>query len=542
MHDLLTEPLIGVRTAKGDLKLNLPGTLAALLRGDVDDFTGLRAHQADPWHVMLVQLAASVMARQPEGMPPPVDEAFWHAGLLDLADGCASAWELAVEDLTKPAFMQHPLAKSTYFKDYEPNGPTATHPDKLDVLVTSKNHDLKASRATANDLASWLFALVTFQTTSGYLGSGNYGTARMNSGTGSRCIVSLVSEKSPSRRFSEELAVVRSMRTRALMSGLAFRDRGVVLTWLRPWPRDAAQYSLASQHSKPATLEPWFIEAVRLVRLQRSGNDLVAYSSTSAARQVGPKSFDSGDVCDPWSPINVSDTKKVRSSLTLSASGWSPERVSQLLFQQGFELTDLQRPRANQRTSGWFIASVLARSKKGTEGFHRVILPVPAKALLTLGVASEREQLAKFAETLRVDAAAAEATLRVALKMLALGGAEKSEGKKGKKGKKEDTSSRWVRDSIEAFTRRWRDHYFESLWLSAEKPSANIRRAWQTRLVDQARFVLRAAEQRLPSPVGRRWRARVVASDLLDRSLRKRGFFQSAADLPSGFTVNREGQ
>jgi len=107
MHDLLHDPLIGVRTPAGVQRLSLPGLLAALSAGQVDGYTGLRAHQADPWHVFLVQLAASIQARRPTDVLP-TDAAYWREGLLDLADGIPEAWQLVVEDVTKPAFMQHP--------------------------------------------------------------------------------------------------------------------------------------------------------------------------------------------------------------------------------------------------------------------------------------------------------------------------------------------------------------------------------------------------------------------------------------------------
>ncbi|WP_201789548.1 hypothetical protein, partial [Cronobacter sakazakii] len=65
MHDLLTDELIGVRTPEGERHVSLPTLYALLAQGAVDGYTGLRAHQADPWHVFLVQVAASIQARRP---------------------------------------------------------------------------------------------------------------------------------------------------------------------------------------------------------------------------------------------------------------------------------------------------------------------------------------------------------------------------------------------------------------------------------------------------------------------------------------------
>jgi CRISPR system Cascade subunit CasA len=146
MHDLLCDPLIGVRTPTGERRVSLPDLLATLSAKHVEGYTGLRAHQADPWHVFLVQLAASIQARRPTH-ELPTDPAYWREGLLDLADGKASAWHLIWEDVTQPAFMQHPWkgweAEATDYGIKTVRGNAvydakATTPDELDVLVTSK--------------------------------------------------------------------------------------------------------------------------------------------------------------------------------------------------------------------------------------------------------------------------------------------------------------------------------------------------------------------------------------------------------------------
>ena len=64
-------------------------------------------------------------------------------------------------------------------------------PDDLDVLVTSKNHDLKQTMALDCAVEDWIFALVNLQTMAGFLGSGNYGIARMNGGFSARVCLGL---------------------------------------------------------------------------------------------------------------------------------------------------------------------------------------------------------------------------------------------------------------------------------------------------------------------------------------------------------------
>lgn len=509
MDDLLNEPLIGISTRSGPKRVSLPELLANLSGGAVVGYTGLRAHQADPWHVFLVQLAASVLARHPRVSGPPSDVMFWRDGLLDLAAGSANAWELQVDDVTQPAFLQHPLASADDLQTFRPKEPKALTPDELDVLVTAKDHDVKMARARPDDAESWLYALLTYQTSSGFLGAGNYGTVRMNGGFASRCVVSLVGSTSTSERFIDELAAVMAMRGAVLSGGIGFVDRGVVLTWIRPWSRDQSQYT-------PSDLEPWFIESVRPLRLVARDGGFVALGTTSRARQIGPKALENGDVSDPWLPINVADKKKGRSALTPAAAGWTPELIARMLFQRGVELTPLQRPRADMRSDAWFVGSVLIRGQGTTEGFHRFAVPVPGKARLGLQRSAERERLGRLALNLLADAKESEKSLQAALVCLVEGGPEEINFKW-------EAIVKWAESVIADLARTWADDFFPTIWRATDESVEDIQADWRIALVARTRKALREAEDRVPMPSGRRYRALVRADGFLNGSLRKKG-------------------
>jgi CRISPR system Cascade subunit CasA len=501
MHDLLSEPLIGVITPEGPQRLSLPELLAALSAGRVTSYTGLRAHQADPWHVFLVQLAASIQARAPTETLP-TDATYWRDGLWALADGQASAWHLVEEDVTKVAFLQHPWR--SWEEDAADYGiksargktvlePKARTPDELDVLVTSKNHDVKMSRMDAQVIEAWFFALVLVQTTSGVYGQGNYGIVRMNGGYGTRSIVSWASSPNPARRFQDEVTALKGLRG-SIRQAFHYRERGTVLTWLTSWDRTTHQYTLTD-------LEPWFIEAVRPVRLRVvEGRGIVALGATSQARQIGPKNLDNGDVGDPWTPINVSDKKKGRSALTLlSADGFTPQRLTDLLFQQGFELTPLQTPPPGEGP-GWFLASGLARGQGKTEGLHQAALPVPPKARLALLRKESRETLGAFAQKLLTDANEVERALSAALVVLSEGGPENADFNR-------DAVKRWIDGMRARFAKTWEASYFPMLWRGVEESHETVRHDWQQELVNKAAALLDEASQRLPIPANRTWRA-----------------------------------
>lgn len=521
MHDLLHDPLIGVRTAEGERQVNLPELLADLCAGKIEGYTGLRAHQSDPWHVFLVQLAASIQVRrQSESLPTDADESlptdadYWREGLLDLADGKASAWHLLVEDVTQPAFLQHPWkswkeeaadygVKTVHGQTvYDPKAKT---PDELDVLVTSKNHDVKMARVGAEETEAWLYALVLLQTTSGYLGQGNHGSVRMNGGFASRPIVSWAVSLRPSTRFCHEVALLKSLRAN-IEHTYGYKARGVVLTWLHPWSRNDHQFQLKD-------LEPWFIEAARPIRLIRSpSGHLIALGATSKERQIGPKTLKNGDVGDPWIPIKVGDKKKGRSALTLSAEGFTPKLLTDLLFAQGFELTALQQPQSSDG-SGWLVASCLVRGQGTTEGFHQAIVPVPPKACLALLDKTRRETLGQLAQQMLQDAQEVQRALNTALTVLSEGGPDKADFKRVES---------WIKAVRLDFGRRWDALYFPALWRGADESHDTVRRDWQQRIVDEAQALLDEATQRLPLPANRTWRAITQAQRKFRGLLRER--------------------
>lgn len=516
MHDLLTDPLIGVRTPQGERYLNLPELLAALSAGKVEGYTGLRPHQADHWHVFLVQLAASIQARHLTDSLAE-DPVYWRDGLLDLADGMDTAWHLMVEDVTKPAFLQHPWRSwDSEAGDYgvkikrgqETFEPKASTPDELDVLVTSKNHDIKMARVTAQALDAWIFALVLLQTTSGFLGQGNYGIVRMNGGFASRSVVSWARSLNPSIRFMDEVAMLVDMREQVCTT-FHYQPRGTVLTWLTRWDR-------SSHHHYLNQLEPWFIEAARPIRL-RVGSDgtLVALGATSKSRQIGPASIDNGNIGDPWTPVNVEDKKKGRSALTLPADGFSPQRLTDLLFRQGFELTFLQEPKPGG-APGWFVASCLVRGQGTTEGFHRIELPVPPKARLALFNKQNRDTLGHFAQDLLSDAKNVQRALNTALTVMTEGGPDSADFDR-------DAIKRWVESFRAAFGQRWEASYFPILWRGADEEHETVRASWRHLLVNEAQALLDEAIMSLPIPSNRIWRAITKAQSALNGALRKNG-------------------
>ncbi|MCX7146233.1 MAG: hypothetical protein NT042_08540, partial [Sulfuritalea sp.] len=311
---------------------------------------------------------------------------FWQKGIRQLtqAEGCAddSAWLLVVEDQTKPAFMQPPAqSKELFARDYKPG---ATTPDALDVLVTSKNHDVKKSRAVDGNPEAWLFALISLQTTAGLLGKGggggmNRGIGRMNSGYGSRPRVGWQPSTRAGMQFKRDALALLAARNTLLQQPYPYSQDGKVLLWIYPWD-GTGTLALSS-------LDPFFIEIARRVRLCVNAEGIQAYTSGSAANFIAADQL-AGNLGDPWIPI----TQRTNGALTVPESGLTSELLRNLIFGEGYTPAAMQHADSSA-AGGWFSASVLVRGQGKTDGFHSAMIRIPARPRVALfggGAAHDR--------------------------------------------------------------------------------------------------------------------------------------------------------
>lgn len=389
-YSLLDEPLIRWRNADGEpQRTTLPILMAAMATDQVRDFPALRPHQRHPWYAFLVLLAAIALHRARQTQPW-TDAADWRAALQALTpdDPDGAAWCL-VAPPDRPALLQAPVPGENPV-DWKNRLQAA---DELDMLVTSKNHDLKGARARRAEPDDWLFALVSLQTQEGFLGAGNYGISRMNGGFASRPGVGVAAVGRWGARWRDDVCRLLTQRTRvAEVQGFAAED-GKALLWLQPW--DGTD-SLAMP-----MLDPLYIEICRRVRLGVAQGKLIARVTGSKATRVAAKERN-GITGDAWTPIETAEAK----ALTVSAAGFEYKLMSDLLsgtrFTQG----------AAWRLDGWpqdatleVIARATVRGQGKTEGYHERRVPISPK-LRRMLAGSQRVAVAEMAKQ-RIDAIAA---------------------------------------------------------------------------------------------------------------------------------------
>lgn len=417
MHNLLTDPLIRTNLPEA---LSLPALYAALMRDEVSLYPALRPHQDAPWHMFLAQLGALAM-RQAGRTEPPEDADSWREMIRALTPSFESdePWCLIGEDRSKPAFMQPPEPEdgATY------TGQAET-PDALDMLVTSKNHDLKQAIVKGSGLDDWIYALVTRQTGEGYGGSGNYGISRMNGSGSSRVSLSLVHMDnpeivavSPGKRLVWDTRKLLRDRERLLENCNFYpQSGGLSLLWISPWPE--------GEKLPMDRLDPWFIEISRRIRIVVNNGSIAALTGTSKGERIEAKAL-KGNTGDPWSAVNQDS-----GCLKLKSGEFSYSRLDQILFGQ-WSLPPMLNLTKFEKGMGayWLlIAQGISKWAEGpksvTEGYRERRLILPRKFASILSVRDERAALGNISKAQIEDIGRFHKCLKIAIGLFERGGAE----------------------------------------------------------------------------------------------------------------------
>jgi len=477
--NLLTEPVFCVRVGAGTQQQTLPGVLHALATADVEAFTGLRRHQRQAWHSFLVQVG--VIAAEQQGWSGAqalaVDEDGWQAALRALTAGRDEPWTLVVPDLAQPAFLQPPVPEAS-LSDWS----AVVTADGVDLLVTAKKHDVKGATVLAAAPAQWAWALLASQTGDGYGGRDLHGIARMNGGLGNRPSISHAPRAPWSQRFRRDVATLVAQLGAMRNLGPASGDRA--LLWLSPWNGGSSE-DVASCH-------PLFVEVCRRIRLSGSLGRIQAWTRPTKAPRLDAKGL-KGHVGDPWTPID----KKEAKSLTLAKTGFSYDKVVDLLFSGSYEHGAAF---AWRKGDEGILLQAMTRGQGKTEGLHERWLAVPPRVLSQRGDERARQKLDQLAQERAQDAGAVWKPLRQAVQLLQQGAPPKP-----------DWQSKAADPWRVRLNRRIDEAFFPRLWAAAEAEPTHAQEAWRGWLLGQARAVLDEAIAATPLPGVRRYRAIAAA-------------------------------
>ena len=529
MHNILTEPLIRADIGSGVIEwLPLPQVYAVLMADKVGAFPALRPHQRHAWHAFLAQLGA--MAMHKAGMSdPPEDDNAWRNLLRGLTASDwpdDEPWQLVVDDITVPAFMQPPASSADGAKDYKPD---ATTPDGLDMLVTSKNHDLKMAVGSDAGADDWIFALVSLQTMAGYEGSGKYGVSRMNGGASSRPAFSLAPSLRVGAHIRRDIKVLASR----FLDAAAPSDATATLLWTCEWDGAKAEALPFPQLKK----NPLYIEICRRIRLRYSvGEGLRAIRATSKGPRIEARA-QKGRTGDPWTPVDRKNGK----ALTLGAGGFTYKRVVDYLTSADVwnlpalcETTELER---NSSDTMRLVARAMVRGQGKTEGYHERVIPVRKKmqtAMMGRG-AGDDDELGKMASRRIEEIGKVQSVLSYAIQVFAAGG-----DAGGVSAEHRRLARPWLNRLDEIVDASFFDALQDELEADDADKQEQIHNEWlmngKDGVIDHARHTLRDAQAALPCAAIRRYKAQVRSDGMFEGRIRS-----AAAGLPFLFT-RREGR
>jgi CRISPR system Cascade subunit CasA len=504
MHNLLEEQVITAASIDGQRsRYSLPGVMAGLVRGSIAGFPFLRTHQRHVWHAFLVQIATLALQHSGEDSLPDY-ELPWSKLISSLTPEWPNGepWSLIVSDISRPAVLQAPAPK----KDLSDCRVIET-PDKLDMLVTSKNHDLKSRRMMKSAPEDWLFALVSLQTQEGIMGAGKYGISRMNGGYGSRPMFGIDLAGNPGFRFRRDVAMLLSLGAEDYNPNHLCRT-GLALLWLIPWD--------GSSSVPFKELHPHYIEICRRVRLGSAGEQIFAMEAASAAPRISGASDLKGNTGDPWTPIGVEGK-----AFSVNREGFSYRKLADLFNHTKFQLSPLVKLSGNDPAEGVeLVAESVCRGQGKTEGYHERRIPIPKKALSA--IVKGKDNLIQLTDR-RV---AALGELRTAFRfgLLVLS-------------QREPNKSMAEREGTRKLVERWLKHFegaidqnfFDDLWDeagAAEGERDGIYAKWLKAQLDFTSGLLSDAPQALTCPGIRRYSARARADIAFRAKLSTSIFFR----------------
>lgn len=502
---LLTEPIIRYRRA-GDgetVKVSLPELFVALAADEVRDYPALRPHQRHPWHAFLVQLAAIALHQaQRTAVFETAQE--WRDALLALTpdDPDGAAWCL-VSPPDRPALLQA-ASPNWNISDWDTVFSAA---DELDMLITSRDHDLKSARMRASSPEDWLFALISLQTQEGSNSGSHKGISRMNSGSGSRSGIGVAPKGNVGVRWKRDVGLLCQERSDVARKYGFDETSGLALVWLKPWDGET---------SIPfSALDPHYIEICRRVRLFEMQDRLHARRAKTPISRI-EEGNRKGVTGDPWMPVDVSESDP--KALSLQRPGFDYKLICEILFSGRFFKPEPLNVHATDGDGICLVTQGVVRGNSKTEGYHERRVPISPKVRGLL-VTNQKTQLERIA-TLRIfDIGQVIRVLKDALTYLFENG-DVQDHRQAKKAHKSKIDK--IHNAFEAAEdARFFDDLNEEL--EAADPAAQ-RLQWLLGLVDRAETILKMAFVAGPRSGIQKYRAQSAALSRFHGGLRSDKF------------------
>jgi len=352
-------------------------------------------------------------------------------------------------------------------------------------------------------------ALISLQTQEGFLGSGNYGISRMNGGFASRPALGAVPRGRWGRRWMRDVGMLLAQRS-AIVEEMGLAQRGgVELVWLLPWDGDS---SLAF-----SSLDPFYIEICRRIRLVEHGRRLMACMTTTKKARIDAKSRN-GVTGDPWTPIDTGAAK----ALTITAKGFDYQLAVELLLGKRYRPSIAQALTPADGDQGIvMLAQGVTRGQGKTEGYHERRIPISPK-LGRLIAQRKTDGVAKVAEERVRDIGQLRKLLWAAMATLFDNGMVED--------KFSDSAKEKANIFVKPFEQAEDSRFFDELNQEIESDHPEeARLRWRLSMAERAEALLKRAFDAGPRSAEQRYRARARALSRFHAGLRSEKVLPSLA-------------
>ena len=520
MYDTLTEKFIRVRERGGqNARTTMPGLLALLMQDNVETLPAMRPHQRHGLHSMLVQTA--VMGMEQAGVrTPPRDESSWREILEGLTPGYPGhePWCLVVENPRAPAFMQPPCDPEGYPEKFRQ---PATSPGNLDVLVHSKNHEVKQHAVRHPEPDDWMMAILNMQTMDGSSGSGRKGISRIQTGSYSRPALSLMPLDgmigAEVRR--DVLALRQALPGIREQYGFYPAQGGITLVWTVPWD------GLEEERLMLDELHPLYVEISRRMRMSLKDGAMMANYTTSEKPRIRGKE-DWKATGDPWAPVYARTGQVMR---VTSEDAFSYRDLTACLLGGDWLHPPLLRPTPMEQEEGApmvLVARATARVQGKTFGHHERRIIMNHRFQQALVDPEVRQEAGEIALDRIQQAGDIQKMLRSAARTFMEGGdRQRMTGKT--QGRENPEHKRNLNAAGKRFTQLVDARFFQEFQRELEAPTAErpaIRQDWianrRAGIAQQARNVLQETIESGRHQGRDAWRAQADAENQLEGRLR----------------------
>jgi len=399
--------------------------------------------------------------------------------------GCEEAWCM-VTGLKEMAFMQPPG------DDWNMKDPWSM-PDQSDVLITSRNHDVKRHIIHNPTQEHWVFALVSIQTTWGYGGPFNYGVLRVRNSYSARCFLSILpSTLSLGARFLREVQVWSEEIRACQDSGKQGKNHK--LLWTHYWS--------GVEQIDSMDLHPAAVEVCRMYKLIEQNGKIICVRKGSKKSRVAQ----TGPWVDVWTPMRVEEDGTV-SRVSLSGSP-DLRNIHKILF----EYTPCRSmiPRERDGDSPILQVRGVARdpSRNGmTAGYVDLHLPMPFKR------ESERAQMGERAMAWILTLESIREQLRTCIFAFLQGGPEQID-------KKHEGSTKQSANYLSEFDQTSLRDFFACLMETNGVSLEKSNKLWQQKLFENFSSVIGRVTDSAPVPSSVRYRAIARCENLAQWTVR----------------------